>query len=167
MKINLETLKRHPQESQTFHMEEAGRKELLQDLGAAFLETVKVDLVVRNTGEIMVAHGELHTCISLLCSRCLEQLVQPIAGNLDFTILEADMAGEQELSDDVLILEQDEVDLQPLIEEIVITEMPLIPLCKSDCSGLCPICGINRNTGICDCARDNTDPRWEKLKNLT
>jgi len=163
MKINLETLKRHPQESQAFHLEGAGNKDLLQDMGAAFLEPVKVDLVVRNTGRLFVAHGELHTCMSLLCSRCLEYLVYPIAGTLDFTIMEA---GEQGTSEDVLILDQDEVDLQPLIEEIMVTEIPLIPLCNSDCSGLCPICGINRNTASCDCARDSIDPRWEKLKNL-
>lgn len=166
MKIDLKTLKRHHQGSQAFHLETAGRKELLEDLGAAFLEPVRVDLTVRNTGQLMVAHGELHTCISLLCSRCLEQLVHHIEGTLDFAIMEADVAGESELSEDVLILEQDEVDLQPLIEEIMITEIPLIPLCQPDCSGLCPICGINRNTGSCDCARDNIDPRWEKLKNL-
>lgn len=167
MKIDLKTLKRHPQESQAFHLEGAGRKELLLDLGAAFLEPVKVDLVVRNTGKLYVAHGELHTCISLLCSRCLEQLVFPIDTILDFSIVEADQAEEQGVSEDVFILDQDEVDLQPLIEEILIMEIPLIPLCNPDCSGLCPVCGINRNTGSCDCGRDNIDPRWEKLKNLT
>jgi len=167
MKIDLKTLKRHPQESQAFHLEGAGRKDLLSDLGAAFLEPVKVDLVVRNTGKLFVAHGEFHTYISLLCSRCLEQLVYPIEGVLDFTIMEAAQAEDEGSSEDVLTLDQDEVDLQPLVEEITVTEIPLIPLCKSDCSGLCPICGINRNTGNCDCTRDNIDPRWEKLKNLT
>ncbi|MGE5391890.1 MAG: YceD family protein [Deltaproteobacteria bacterium] len=167
MKIDLKTLKRHPHESQAFHLEAAGRKDLLQDLGAAFLEPIKVDLVVRNTGNLFVAHGELHTCISLLCSRCLEQLVHPIDGVLDFSIMEADQAGEEDSAEDVLILDQDEVDLQPLVEELMIMEIPLIPLCEADCSGLCPVCGINRNTGSCDCARDNIDPRWEKLKNLT
>ncbi|NLW91211.1 MAG: DUF177 domain-containing protein [Syntrophomonadaceae bacterium] len=167
MKIDLKTLKRHPHESQAFHLETAGRKELLRDMGAAFLEPIKVDLVVRNNGNMFVAHGELHTCISLLCSRCLEPLTHPIDGILDFTIMEADQAGEQEASEDVLILDQDEVDVQPLVEEIMITEIPLITLCDAECSGLCPICGINRNNGSCSCARDNIDPRWEKLKNLT
>lgn len=167
MKIDLKTLRRHPQESQVFHLEGAGRKDLLSDLGAAFLEPIKVDLVVRNTGKLLVAHGELHTCISLLCSRCLEQVVHSIDEVLDFTIMEADQAEESGTTEDVLVLDQNEVDLQPLIEEIMITEIPLIPLCDPDCRGLCPVCGINRNTGSCDCARDNIDPRWEKLKNLT
>lgn len=167
MKIDLETLKRHPQESESFHLEGAGRKDLLSGMEGAFLEPITVDLVVRNTGKLFVVHGELHTCVRLLCSRCLEELNYPIDGILDFTILEAHQAEGREQLDDVLILDQDEVDLQPLIEETIVMEIPLIPLCNPDCGGLCPICGINRNSGSCDCARDNIDPRWEKLKNLT
>jgi uncharacterized protein len=44
--------------------------------------------------------------------------------------------------------------------------LPMQPLCREDCAGICPCCGADFNQGSCNCARENIDPRWEKLKNL-
>ena len=40
------------------------------------------------------------------------------------------------------------------------------PLCRPDCRGLCPVCGVDLNQQSCSCGKDDIDPRWEKLKNL-
>jgi len=44
--------------------------------------------------------------------------------------------------------------------------MPMKPLCKPDCQGLCPVCGGNRNRERCACRADWVDPRMEPLKKL-
>lgn len=63
-------------------------------------------------------------------------------------------------------LRHDQVDLEPLVREAVVLELPLAPLCREDCQGLCPICGADRNDGSCGCAPDDRDPRWAALDAL-
>ena len=44
--------------------------------------------------------------------------------------------------------------------------LPMKPLCKPDCKGLCPSCGKDLNLGACGCTHETIDPRWEALKAL-
>jgi uncharacterized protein len=56
----------------------------------------------------------------------------------------------------------DEVDLEPLVRDAVLLELPPAPLCDPDCRGLCPVCGVNRNEEVCQCEAQR-DPRWSAL----
>ena len=67
---------------------------------------------------------------------------------------------------DVYSYQGEEVDLEPLLREQVILAVPFAPLCREDCKGLCPVCGIDLNTGTCTCDRTPIDPRWSALRNL-
>jgi DUF177 domain-containing protein len=62
--------------------------------------------------------------------------------------------------------EDDRIDLGQMILEQIVLALPMKPLCKVDCRGLCPECGANRNATSCDCEIDDTDPRWATLKTL-
>jgi uncharacterized protein len=53
-----------------------------------------------------------------------------------------------------------------MVRESILLTLPLKPLCREDCKGLCPICGIDLNKSVCSCVKRETDPRWEKLKGL-
>ena len=64
------------------------------------------------------------------------------------------------LSDD------DIVDLEPLIRDALLLELPAVPLCRNDCRGLCPTCGVDHNLTTCDCVSDEPDPRWAALRSL-
>jgi uncharacterized protein len=54
----------------------------------------------------------------------------------------------------------------PIVEERIQLAIPMKPLCRPDCRGICPECGTDRNTSQCDCAPEAGDPRWEALKVL-
>ena len=58
------------------------------------------------------------------------------------------------------------IELYPIAEERVQMALPMKPLCRPDCRGLCPGCGKDLNLGSCACARDTADPRWEALRAL-
>jgi DUF177 domain-containing protein len=58
------------------------------------------------------------------------------------------------------------VDLGEALREYALLELPMHPLCKSDCKGLCPICGADLNAGDCGCKSDESDDRFAVLKNL-
>ena len=60
----------------------------------------------------------------------------------------------------------DQIDLEPLVREAVGLELPMAPLCRPDCQGLCPTCGTDRNE--VDCGHDGEvfDDRWANLRSL-
>ena len=64
-------------------------------------------------------------------------------------------------------LEGEEVDLELPVRDTVLLDLPAAPLCREDCAGLCPLCGIDRNEADCDCDPNPPDPRWDALRALT
>lgn len=97
------------------------------------------------------------------CVRCLDDYQQMLV--TDFTEL---FAFDQRTTTDSELLVPDSgiIDLAPLVREYLLLEFPLKALCKQDCAGLCPHCGINRNHETCNCQVEYIDPRMAKLKDL-
>lgn len=105
----------------------------------------------------------------LECSRCLA--AYPFEAEEPFALLlyprPASSPDVRELAPeelDVSFYDGDELDVTPLAEERVQMAIPMKPLCKDDCQGLCPRCGQDWNQRGCDCAADSTDPRWSALR---
>ncbi len=73
---------------------------------------------------------------------------------------------EQVTDPDAFELEGDHLDLQPMVRELVLLEVPESPLCREDCAGLCPTCGVDHNTTSCDCLPVPADDRWSALDEL-
>lgn len=87
-----------------------------------------------------------------------DDFVAPVAGK-DF-----DSEADEEiisLVDGVLV-----INLAGLLWEEFVLALPVKPLCRPDCKGLCPICGQNRNEGSCSCVREEGDPRLAALRGL-
>lgn len=165
MKIDLRTLKLHPGKYENFELEYQGNNELLGDQGV-FLDPVKVSLQVHNHGDYFSARGVVETRVALTCSRCLETLIWPISAQANFIIAEELKEIMNQLDEDFLVYGSGLVDIEPIIGEYLVTELPFTPVCREDCQGLCPVCGGNRNEKSCSCGNDDIDPRWEKLKNF-
>ncbi len=60
----------------------------------------------------------------------------------------------------------DQIDLADLVRETVHLELPLAPLCRDDCAGICPTCGVDRNIEACTCVGEVGDDRWGALDAL-
>ena len=72
-----------------------------------------------------------------------------------------------EEADGVIHLDDQHVlDMQDVIRQYVLTEVPIKPLCSEVCPGLCPECGTNLNREKCKCESTPMDPRWGALANL-
>ncbi len=167
MKIDLKQLRNQPKQGESFLFVESWPDELLQGLGAGFAEPVQVDLEVVFTGQMYVGRGKVTTKLQLLCSRCLEPSIFEVDEALDLTMIDAGSRKPDEFKDDILLVEQGEVDIEPAVVEAIFAIIPLNPLCNMDCQGLCPGCGVNKNQEACRCQEDHIDPRWEALKKLT
>jgi uncharacterized protein len=167
MKIDLKQLKLQPQQSEHYSFVEFWPDELVRGLGAQFAEPVQVDIEVVFTGQTYVGTGKVKSKLVLACSRCLEPSVIQVAEELGITMIDAGSRKPEEFKDDVLVVDQGEADIEPAVIEAIFAVIPLSPLCNSECQGLCPGCGVNKNVEACRCSEENIDPRWEALKKLT
>ena len=101
--------------------------------------------------------------IDLECVRCLTGFQQTL--NIDFTELYA--FSQRYMTDSGLIMpETGIIDLAPVLRDYILLEIPISPLCRPDCKGLCPICGNNLNESTCHHEEESGDPRLASLKAL-
>lgn len=66
----------------------------------------------------------------------------------------------------VLTLTGETFDTDPILREQLQLNIPMKPLCRPECKGLCPVCGTDRNEGECSCTDQPKDPRWQALAGL-
>lgn len=131
--------------------------------------------LVRADGEAYRLQGRLSSNVEVSCVRCLEPFQSAIRETLDLVYLpqsqnvaasedEDHGLGADELA--VSFYRDEAIDLAHMIWEQIVLALPMKPVCRPDCQGLCPDCGANRNETTCSCVRDTTDPRWHALKGL-
>lgn len=119
--------------------------------------------------------GRLGTTLEVVCVRCLESFSMVVSEELELLYLPQSRnvapEGEEErgLEDEELAVSfyrDDQIDLEHLVLEQIVLSLPMKPLCRVDCAGLCAICGSNRNVERCQCSAETTDPRWSGLRSL-
>jgi uncharacterized protein len=116
--------------------------------------------------------GRVQTMLELPCSRCVEPFTQPVDAAFDLRYQPHTVntgEGECEIEEDDLttaFYENDVIDLGQLMREQFYLSLPMKPLCREDCRGLCAVCGTNLNRAACDCKRAWDDPRLAALKVL-
>ncbi len=128
---------------------------------------------VQVKGEASILRSHLYQinveqkCVGKLsCSRCLTTFPTSLEAvwSEKFTDkLELSFDTEDET---IHYVADGQVDLTPYVREQLFIHLPYAPVCKPDCTGLCPVCGINKNEATCNCNTERIDPRLAKLQNL-
>jgi uncharacterized protein len=107
-------------------------------------------------GEGYLLRGTLRGELLVPCARCLEPAPIVVEAPLAASFVEqarTEDAEPEEAQDDVIAIEHGTIDLgQPIRDEILLA-IPMGPVCRPDCAGICPTCGRNRNLTPCDCER--------------
>jgi len=116
--------------------------------------------------------GKLATKLEIPCARCLE----PVSFDVDrgFELLfrphavnvGPDEAEMQDKDAEIAFYQGDGVELEDILREQLLLEVPIKTVCREACKGLCPHCGKNLNNGDCQCEAAPGDPRWDALKGL-
>lgn len=117
--------------------------------------------------------GSARTVLELVCGRCLEPYRIPVDAEFDLLYLpfvEAPAGGEElEIAEEdvnTAFYKEGLIDLGEMLHEQLYLALPMKPLCRETCLGLCPVCGANRNTHPCACEPQWEDPRLAALKAL-
>jgi len=130
----------------------------------------EVELI--RTNRSILAKGTLHTEVEVACSRCLSLFSYPLTLNIEeeyFPITDVVSGASLSLPEEPGCFTIDEhhiIDLTEAIRQYALLAIPMKPLCRGDCAGLCSNCGHNLNQGPCDCPPADTDPRWAVLNKL-
>jgi len=121
---------------------------------------VAVRLLLESMNDGIVVDGSVSVPWHGVCRRCNE----PTAG---VSVSEVHELYQRTVTDpDAFEIVGEQLDLRPVARELVLLDAPLTPLCRPDCAGLCPNCGINRNEATCQCDGPPADPRWAALDQL-
>lgn len=127
--------------------------------------------LIRSQRGILV-RGGMTIRIETVCSRCLSPVDLPLTFNIEEEFLpKVDVVSGLPLSfgDEtgaLFINEEHILDLGEIVRQYFILSLPMKPLCRPDCAGLCPVCGSNLNQGVCNCSRQTRNQGWSKLEQL-
>ena len=134
------------------------------DMGAdalRFRGDIHVDGTVTDTGRMFRVTGQVTACRTFVCDRCLAE------GERDMTLnFSEDYAKTPGETDGIAVCNGEEIVVDDLVRDTILVAEPLRELCKSDCKGLCPVCGQNLNEGTCGCDSFVPDPRLAALESL-
>lgn len=115
----------------------------------------------------VVVEANVNLICKTLCSRCLKPTEFPlffkIAREIDFNLTEEQ---RREAMDEMDFIHGFDLDTERLLQEEIMLNLPMQILCKEDCKGLCPICGIDRNKKVCHCDNMPKDPRMAMIAEL-
>ncbi|MGC3954103.1 MAG: YceD family protein [Propionicimonas sp.] len=125
---------------------------------------IDLDITLEAVVEGVLVTGTAEVALGGQCARCLE----PITGATVVDLQELYLYPDKELDDDEASRVEDElIDLEPLLRDAVVLELPFTPLCQPDCAGLCPTCGANLNRDPGHSHAESVDSRWAGLAGWT
>lgn len=141
-----------------------------------FSAPLRTALRALRIGDLVEIVGDLETSVHLPCSRCLQPFETSLKSSFALTyiqqtadVIEDTESREVELSAEdmgIVYFQGERINLKDAIQEHVVMEFPLRPLCKLDCKGLCPNCGADFNEKPCDCEQRPSLGKFAALKNL-
>ena len=129
-----------------------------------------VNLQFERDGADVFVTGEVRAAVTQACGRCLEPSPAEVTAALDVRLVPRPATADNvELGADDLdvdFYDKDEIDISVLIDAETTLALPMKPLCREGCLGLCRVCGGNRNVVKCECRERPPDPRLAALKDL-
>jgi uncharacterized protein len=125
---------------------------------------VKGRLRAESVMEGVLVTGKVEADIELDCARCLTTTHSAL--ELDICELYVAPGHEVPPEEDSYKVDGLEVDLEPMLRDAVTLALPLNPICREDCKGLCGGCGKDLSEAVCTCVEEDLDPRWAALAEL-
>lgn len=138
---------------------------------STFKRDLSIDGFLTKDHERITIEGTAKAEAELECSRCTDTFTTQIKAPLFISLIPPNLAkDDEELDDEVHIYDQyisPTFDITQDVRDALGTAVPMKPLCRPNCKGLCPVCGKNRNEGECGCETPQVESAWtSSLKGL-
>ena len=118
---------------------------------------IQGEVQLLHTGRGILVTGRLKTTVKSICSRCLEEFDCTLTLDIEEEYFPSTDLPMPEEIEGFVIDESHVLDLSEAIRQHTLLALPMKPICREDCAGLCPNCGQNLNRGSCHCARETGD----------
>lgn len=163
-KVNLHELPRRAGEMREYHLAFEAPEEIGTPLIAITKgEPIKIDFRAESVSDGVLITGTVITNARGECGRCLEPLEQPVDQRFQELFNYESRIVEAEDDDEIFAMDGDFVDLEVPFRDAVILTMPINPLCRPDCEGLCSGCGEKWERLEAGHSHEQIDPRWSGL----
>ena len=154
MRIRVANAIRQTGELFSFEAAELFSEQVYGERTISFAQPVTVSGTYVYDGKAFTVSGKAHASIHTECARCTKLFAERIA----FSFSERFVKGEDEASDDETYpYSGDELLLDKAVLDNLFLEIPIASICREDCKGLCPVCGVDRNTTTCDCTIEEAE----------
>lgn len=141
------------------------------------VEFLEKDFSASGEAEILLVDSEQTVDISvsfnanrmLRCHRCLKEFSSPLELTHHLVVAKTDEGWEVDDETEsmrIVDLQTGRFDVYELLRQLLIESLEMRILCSEDCKGLCAKCGQDLNVKQCSCSDEDTDPRWDMLKEL-
>ncbi|WP_305782907.1 YceD family protein [Symbioplanes lichenis] len=129
---------------------------------------VELDLSLTSVSEGVYVSGRVRGSLQGECGRCLNEIAQSFDVPIAELYAYAESTTEETTDEDeVGRMQGDLIDLEPAVRDAVVLTLPTNPVCRPDCPGLCPDCGVHFDDLPADHSHEDVDPRWAALRNLS
>jgi DUF177 domain-containing protein len=122
-------------------------------------EAAEISLLAESVIEGILVSGEVAGVLHQSCSRCLRDFDDRFTHEVEETFFYSH-------PEENYHVENERIDLEPMLRDVILLAVPVAPLHSADCLGLCPVCGQDRNEVDCGHTQDTSDLRWAPLKEL-
>lgn len=136
--------------------------------GRSFAKELEVNAQFTVVGDEYLLKAEVKGEGNFNCDRCGEVISKSVKGVVQTLYTFDRIKYEETNSDDIRLLSgsDQEIDIRQDVRDALVLAVPAKILCREDCLGLCPQCGVNLNRKKCKCSVQETDPRWDVLKGI-
>lgn len=155
-----------------FAHEYAAGELVLDDDRIVLAEAASISGRISLNEQKVVVEGTLNAIAQVECDRCLQALELPIKSDFRLEYVTAETyksLDTVELAEEDLalsIFDGEFIDLDEIVREQLLLAIPAQAICRENCKGFCPVCGVDRNVTDCNCDATEIDPRWSGLKDL-
>jgi uncharacterized protein len=158
--VNVAELLRRPGSERHVHLEVDAADLGIDDPRLVAAEPVVLDLRIEALTDGVLVHGTVRAHWEGSCRRCLVDVGGEVVAEVDERYQHAPT------DPDAFPLTDAQIDLRSMAAQLLLLDLPSAPLCRDDCAGLCPTCGIDRNRTTCDCVPEPDDSVWSVLEGL-
>ena len=152
-KFILDILPAQEEEGSSFHADLSGIPEGAAEYGIAFTRDVEFSADYLFVKGRLVINGKLKAVVDSVCDRCLAPVEVPVRLSVSQVLYKE----APEDDDEAYTFTGEKICIDKLLLDEISLNMPTKVLCKEDCKGLCPICGVDLNKTICDCKKESID----------
>lgn len=129
-----------------------------------FVGDAELNGTVTGDAQGFTVTGDAKVTLASVCARCNEPFEEPFAFSFEDRFVKAVLREEE---DESYPFEGDTIDLTQAFMDELFLQLPMVSLCKPDCKGLCPVCGVDLNRFRCDCAEKTRNSAFDALKALS